>query len=106
MNLTTVSLEKRRDWARQIENAVKTLHRHGVVWGDVKADNVLIHCVDETPWLIDFGGSYTNGWIEPRLWETIEGDMQGLQKIVEFLETGTSELMEPSSSDENLAIAD
>ncbi len=55
MNLSKRPLEKRKDWAEQIENTVKRLHRHDIVWGDAKAGNVLID-EEDNAWLIDFGG--------------------------------------------------
>lgn len=47
-------------WIDQIRETVQQLHDSGVVWGDVKPDNVLMDAND-VPWLIDFGGSYTGG---------------------------------------------
>ena len=37
-------------------------------------------------WIIDFGGSYTEGWIDPEISETLEGDDMGLEKIQLALE--------------------
>lgn len=37
-------------------------------------------------WIIDFGGSYTEGWVEERLNETVEGDEMGVGKVVGALE--------------------
>ncbi|KAK2924448.1 hypothetical protein FoTM2_014725 [Fusarium oxysporum f. sp. vasinfectum] len=52
------------------------LHEEGIVWGDAKPDNVLID-KDENAWIIDFGGSYTPGWVDEDKAETFEGDYQG-----------------------------
>ncbi|KAJ4307346.1 hypothetical protein N0V88_000729 [Collariella sp. IMI 366227] len=76
--------EDRLRWQRQIERSVEQLHRAGVVWGDAKPDNVLID-VKGDAWLIDFGGSYTPGWVDADKRETVEGDLQGLQRIHEWL---------------------
>jgi hypothetical protein len=46
--------------------------------------------------MIDFGGSYTDGWVEPELCETVEGDDQGLQKIVSALEDPDANTFDPS----------
>ena len=44
----------------QIESAVRLLHENGFVWGDIKPENVLIDR-SRHAWLIDFGGSWTDG---------------------------------------------
>ncbi|KAF4455857.1 Serine threonine protein kinase [Fusarium austroafricanum] len=74
----------RRRWASQIEASVKKLHQEGIIWGDVKGDNVLIDKNDDA-WVIDFGGSYTPGWVDPDKAGTLEGDEQGLRKIMDML---------------------
>lgn len=56
--------ERRQKWAAQIREMVDLLHKIGVVWGDGKPDNVLIHEVTDDAWVIDFGGSYTDGWLD------------------------------------------
>lgn len=63
------------------------LHKANIIWGDVKAANVLID-VNENAWLIDFGGGYTRGWVEKNHMETIEGDLEGLSKIKDLLYQG------------------
>ncbi|KAI1752088.1 hypothetical protein F4782DRAFT_501924 [Xylaria castorea] len=76
--------ELRRRWARQIKVTLEWLHECGIIWGDVKAQNVLIDKEDNA-WIIDFGGSYTTGWVDEDKAGTLEGDMQGLEKIMEIL---------------------
>ena len=49
-----------------------------MIWGDAKAANILID-VRNDPWSIDFGGSYTPGWVENDIAGTVEGDKQGLR---------------------------
>ncbi|KAK5053969.1 hypothetical protein LTR84_001931 [Exophiala bonariae] len=71
-------------WKLQIEQSVSQLHENGIVWGDVKMANIMIDKADDA-WLIDFGGSWTDGWIDKDLKETIEGDLQGLSKVVAIL---------------------
>lgn len=79
------SPERRQKWATQIWETVDLLHKIGVIWGDGKPDNVLIHEVTDDAWVIDFGGSFTNGWVDEELIETPEGDEQAVGKILEFL---------------------
>lgn len=55
-----VSASLRSRWREQITSTLGLLHERGVVWGDAKADNVLIDDNDDA-WIIDFGGSYTVG---------------------------------------------
>ncbi|KAK1948708.1 hypothetical protein LY78DRAFT_39560, partial [Colletotrichum sublineola] len=58
--------------------------RKGIIWGDVKAENVLIDREDNA-WIIDFGGSYTPGWVDKEKAGTLAGDAQGLAKILDIL---------------------
>lgn len=76
--------ELRRRWASQVRATVEWLHECGIIWGDVKAENVLIDKEDNA-WVIDFGGSYTIGWVDEEKAGTLEGDMQGFEKIMEIL---------------------
>ncbi|KAL2202575.1 hypothetical protein CC79DRAFT_1372743 [Sarocladium strictum] len=75
----------RRKWAEQIASAVAELHQNSIIWGDVKPDNTLIDQNNDA-WLIDFGGSYTEGWVPKELAGTSEGDLVGLEKVKQFLE--------------------
>ncbi|KAF2790793.1 hypothetical protein K505DRAFT_409621 [Melanomma pulvis-pyrius CBS 109.77] len=77
-----------QQWASQITHTLNRLHNAGIVWGDVKPDNVLID-VNKDSWIIDFGGSYTEGWVEKEIAGTVQGDLQGLAKILEYLGTGS-----------------
>lgn len=72
--------EEKRRWIRQIEKEMQFLHHHGIVWGDAKAENVLID-MERNAWLIDLGGSWTLGWVDREMNETMEGDLQGLERI-------------------------
>ncbi|KAH7392362.1 hypothetical protein DE146DRAFT_766606 [Phaeosphaeria sp. MPI-PUGE-AT-0046c] len=81
----SVPRAKRAEWATTSEKYVKILHEHDIIWGDAKADNFIVDAEDEL-WIIDFGGSYTEGWVDPELSETREGDDMGLEKVVKALE--------------------
>ncbi len=59
-------------------------HAAGIVWGDVKAQNVLIDG-DDNAWIIDFGGGYTGGWVDKKVAGTVQGDVAGLAKLKEFI---------------------
>ncbi|KAI0975376.1 hypothetical protein F4678DRAFT_485014 [Xylaria arbuscula] len=72
-------------WVSQIKATVEWLHACGIVWGDAKDANILID-KDENAWVIDFGGSYTLGWVDKEKAGTLEGDMQGLEKIMKILD--------------------
>ncbi|UNI23241.1 hypothetical protein JDV02_009074 [Purpureocillium takamizusanense] len=77
----------RHKWAAQIEKAVHELHRIGSVWGDAKPENVLVDR-DDNAWITDFEGGYTYGWVDPGVAGTVEGDLQGLQRIIRFIFDG------------------
>lgn len=78
---TSISQSKRNTWAKEAERMVKILHDNGLVWGDTKADNFLVD-KDGLLWMIDFGGSYTEGWIREDLADTEEGDDMGAGKVI------------------------
>jgi Ser/Thr protein kinase RdoA (MazF antagonist) len=61
------------------------LHTQHIIWGDGKAANVIIDEQDDA-WLIDFGGGWTDGWVDEELADTVEGDQQAISKIGTFLE--------------------
>ncbi|TQV92393.1 hypothetical protein V2A60_007085 [Cordyceps javanica] len=74
----------RRAWMQQLEDGVKALHAAGIVWGDVKSENVLIDRSNNA-WITDFGGGYTRGWVDKELAGTVEGDLMGVAKIRQLL---------------------
>lgn len=75
---------RRREWASQIRETVRQLHKIDVFWGDGKASNVIIDKEDNA-WLIDFGGGWTEGWVDGELADTVEGDEQAVERIMKFL---------------------
>lgn len=76
---------RRRKWASQICETVNQLHKIGVLWGDGKASNIIIDTEDDA-WLIDFGGGWTEGWIDEELADTVEGDEQAVKRIMQFMD--------------------
>ncbi|KAJ4395803.1 hypothetical protein N0V93_000017 [Gnomoniopsis smithogilvyi] len=77
--------ELREKWAEQIRETVRSLHSIGVIWGDAKPSNVIID-LENDAWLIDFGGGWTDGWVDENLQETIEGDEQGVARLLRLLD--------------------
>ncbi|KAK3299654.1 uncharacterized protein B0H64DRAFT_317228 [Chaetomium fimeti] len=81
---------RRQRWAAQVEHTVTMLHQHGIVWGDAKPDNIVVDQDDNT-WLLDFGGGITEGWVEPSMFHTKEGDLHAVAKMKEgLLDQGTN----------------
>ncbi|KAG6367564.1 hypothetical protein INS49_001757 [Diaporthe citri] len=74
----------RERWARQVSHTVEELHKAGAVWGDAKADNVLID-KNSDAWVIDFEGGYTRSWVDKDKAGTKEGDLQGLGRILDLI---------------------
>ncbi len=74
----------KQKWVDQVTDILTQLHQAGIVWGDAKPDNVLID-KNADAWIIDFGGRYTRGFVEREKAGTTEGDLQGLEKIVEYV---------------------
>lgn len=71
-------------WAAQITECFNEMHAAGVVWGDAKPANVLIDMNDDA-WIVDFGGGYTEGWVERDFAGTVQGDEQGLRKMIDYI---------------------
>lgn len=76
---------KRAAWAKQISDDLKKLHGIGLIWGDAKAGNIILD-KESNPWIIDFGGGYTDNWVDAALADTVMGDLQGLRQIMKFLQ--------------------
>jgi hypothetical protein len=53
--------------------------------GRWKASNVLVHRDSDDAWIIDFGGRWTDGWLDHELSGTVEGDDVAVQNIFDFL---------------------
>ena len=80
------SSSQKEKWKRQISETISFLHGIGVVWGDVKPANILIDEKTDDAVLIDFGGGSTKGWVDHHLTETTQGDLQGLNRIIRYLD--------------------
>ncbi|KAK4634604.1 Chromatin modification-related protein [Fulvia fulva] len=92
--------EKRSKWAEESARMVDLLHQHGIIWGDAKGDNLMVDANDDL-WIIDFGGSYTEGWVDPELNETEEGDEMGVRRIVNGLTDPENNTIDPSDEAED-----
>ena len=97
---TDVPQKRREKWAKESERIVALLHEHGLVFGDCKADNFLVDQQGEL-WIIDFGGSYTEGWIDAELNETEEGDDMGVRKIAGALADPDGNTLDEEEEDGN-----
>ncbi|KAH9985079.1 hypothetical protein F4779DRAFT_612205 [Xylariaceae sp. FL0662B] len=88
MDLTKVDSSRREKWIYQINETIAALHKVGITWSDVKADNVLIHSETDEAWLIDFGGGGTDKWAEVEGLGSIEGDLAVARKLEDYLRLG------------------
>lgn len=93
-----VDEQKRLKWADEAATMVDVLHQKGIIWGDAKGDNFVVDEMDEL-WIIDFGGSYTEGWVDPELKETKEGDDMGVRKLCNGLKDPEENTMEPGEEE-------
>lgn len=85
--VTEATDQQRTMWIGHIRSTLDFLHGQAppVVWGDVKAANVIIRKGDDRAILIDFGGNYTPGWVDRDLANTREGDEQGFSRLVTYI---------------------
>jgi serine/threonine protein kinase len=74
----------RQKWAQQIRETLAELHGLGILWRDLKTQNVLIDNNGDAV-VLDFGGGNTVGWVDNGKYATMEGEEQGLRKIMEAL---------------------
>lgn len=77
----------RKKWAGQITETIRFLHSIGVVWGDAKPSNVIVSLQNDA-YLVDFGGGWSDGWVDENLHETVQGDEQGVGRILTLLDGG------------------
>ncbi|KAI9743324.1 MAG: hypothetical protein M1818_003170 [Claussenomyces sp. TS43310] len=75
----------RMQWAKQVTHTVGVLHEAGIVWGHAGPDNVLVD-VNEEAWIINFGG----GFYGREIAGTMKGDLDGLAKILDYLNIDAS----------------
>lgn len=80
----TTSLDVRAKRISQLRYILRELHASGIVWGDAKPDNVLVG-TDQNLWLVDFGGGFTQGWVDEDKMESFDGDLQALSRMVDLL---------------------
>lgn len=84
IDINETPLDRRNKWISQIRQTIDKLHSNGNHLGSVKPDNILVDDNDDL-WFIDFGGSFTYGWVDEDKTETMEGDCQGMERIIQFL---------------------
>ncbi|KAF5621987.1 kinase-like (PK-like) [Fusarium sp. NRRL 52700] len=85
-DVSAIDEGRRKKWVSQVRDTVDVLHKIGITWGDGKASNVLIHRDTDDAWVIDFGGGWTEGWVDEELSGTVKGDEVAVRKIMEYLQ--------------------
>ncbi|RKL46406.1 hypothetical protein BFJ70_g2898 [Fusarium oxysporum] len=85
-DVSAIDESRRKKWASQVRDNVDLLHKTRITWGDGKASNVLIHRETDDAWIIDFGGGWTEGWVDKPLSGTIKGDEMTVKKIFGYLQ--------------------
>lgn len=84
--VTSCELEQKEKWKSQISDTVRILHERSLIWSDAKPSNVMIEEVSDRAILIDFGGGYNRNYVDDHLQGTMEGDLQGVDRIKKFID--------------------
>ena len=84
VDFSRFSKEQCKLWVSQIRSATKYLHDNRLVWGDAKPANILVRPNNDLV-LVDFAGGATEEWVDSKKMNTQEGDIQGLDRIEQFL---------------------
>lgn len=74
------SIAMRTKWLGQVEATMRRLHEGGIVWGDVKPDNVMINGEGDAV-VVDFGGGDSPQYIPMELQQTAQGDLMALDHM-------------------------
>lgn len=86
-HMAAPAVDKER-WADQIQETLGALHERGAVWGALKPENVMVGNSGDAI-VVDFGGGFSPGYVDPGLAGMVEGDLQGLRRLrAELLATG------------------
>ena len=65
-------------------HTLQYLHAQHIIRGGGKLDHVVIDSHKDA-YIVDFGGGYTQGWVDKELADTVEGDLQALGSITKYL---------------------
>jgi len=84
-NVRSVTREQKDKWVAQLESAINWLHGQSIVWGDAKAENIIIHGITDDLVLFDFDGGHTREWVSPSNAGKIDGDKEGQAAIEQFI---------------------
>ncbi|EWG38577.1 hypothetical protein FVEG_14920 [Fusarium verticillioides 7600] len=85
-NVSTTDESRGKKWTSQVRGTVDLLHEIGIIWGDGKVSNVLIHRETDDAWVINFGGGWTEGWVDEESSGTVKGDEMAVKRIFEYLQ--------------------
>ncbi|CAM1507521.1 Fc.00g071620.m01.CDS01 [Cosmosporella sp. VM-42] len=93
-------LALREKWSQQIKDTVAKLHQLGVIWGNINSDNVLID-KDGNAVVINLEDGTAEGWVDRDNHGSLQGDIQGLERMMDFIFNNQSPLRrKPFSDDE------
>ncbi|KAI1872506.1 hypothetical protein JX265_005386 [Neoarthrinium moseri] len=88
IDLEKVHLSQRTGLIRQIKESITELHRIGITWTDIKADNIRVNITTNEAWLIYFGGGGTDKWADMKKLGTVQGDLAIMRKLEDYLNLG------------------
>lgn len=71
MASTLRSRKLRENWASQLKESIQAFRSVEAFWRDIKPDQIIIDLNGDI-WLINLGGSWTNGRIDEESQETVD----------------------------------
>ncbi|CAN8067012.1 unnamed protein product [Agarophyton chilense] len=83
---TMATASQKVKWKKQISDAIRFLHSFEVVWGDAAPQNIMIDEKEDRAIIIDFGGGISKPWIDDDLYETKQGDLQGVGRLHDYID--------------------
>ena len=86
LSIRSCTLRQKKKWKTQMLEAVRVLHKHKAIWGDVQPQNVMMQKETEHELIIDFGGGFDSTRVSKDNYGTEAGDLEGVENLRRFID--------------------